>query len=210
MVEEHNLEGRTPWQRREQEAEWSKDWQDERKFFSLFWNPGIAFMDCVWPQSTIIRLLIFNENRERIQEFVESNGQRDGQLPEWFVTALHEHLRTTDMRPSIRKFRQTFRCFISEQTAYDLKAIAFTRNAIGHSYIATGQHLDRRTRFAAFLRYAPRHDGGFAEDTEDILKEWTITADENWMAAHSARVMRIFRVCENIAERLGIPGGMIY
>ena len=49
-------------------------WQDDRKFLSLFYNPGAAFMDCIWLQSAIIRLIVLHENQEQIPEFVKANG----------------------------------------------------------------------------------------------------------------------------------------
>ena len=177
---------------------------------SLFFNPGVAFMDCIWLQSAIIRLLVLHENQERIQEFVDANGVRGGILPRWYVESLHEYLRTTDMRPAIKKFREAFDDHLSDQTVYGLEAIAFTRNEIGHSYIAAGQHLDPGTQSAAILRYAPRNVGEFKDDSEDVLQEWAIEADEQWMAGHHARMERLFTVCEAIAERLGVPDRMVY
>ena len=198
---------------RERETKWTKGWQDERKFQSLFFNPGIAFMDCIWMQSAIIRLLVLHENqenKERTQEFVEANSVRGRILPDWYVEVLHKYLRRTDMRPAIKKFREAFGDRLSDQTIHDLEAIAFTRNAIGHSYIIAGQHIDPATQSAAILRHAPRNISSFGEDTEDILQEWTIEADERWMATHKARMDRLFAVCEAIAESLGVPGGMVY
>ena len=157
MAGQPHRENRAARRRRERETKWTKSWQDERKFFSLFLAPGVAFMDCVWLQSVIIRILVLHENRERIQEFVQANGARGGMLPNWYVEALHEYLRTTDMSPAVKKFREAFGEYLSDQTVYDLDAIAFTRNAIGHSYIAAGQHIDQGTRSAATLRYAPRN-----------------------------------------------------
>ena len=210
MTGEPHQENRSARRRRERETRWTKGWQDDRKFVSLFYNPGVAFMDCIWLQSAIIRLLVLFENREQIQEFVGTNGVRGGLLPEWYVEALHEYLRTTDMRPAIKKFREVFGNDLSDQTVYDLDAIAFTRNAIGHSYITAGQHIDRGTRSAATLRHAPRNVNDFDEDPADVLKEWAIEADEQWMSVHHARVDRLFLVCEAIAKGLGVPGGMIY
>ena len=209
MARQPNRENRAARRRRERETKWTKGWQDDRKFLSLFFNPGVAFMDCIWLQSAIIRLLVLHENQERIQEFVKANGVRGGLLPDWYVEALHEYLRTTDMNPAIKKFREAFGDHLSAQTAYDLEAIAFTRNAIGHSYIAAGQHIDPSIRSAAILRYAPRNVSGLGEGAEDVLQEWAIEADERWMAVHNARTSRLFAVCEAIAESLGVPGGMI-
>ena len=189
---------------------WTKDWQDERKFLSLFYNPGVAFMDCIWLQSAIIRLLVLHENQERSQEFVEANSVRGRLLPDWYVEALHEYLRRTDMGPAIKKFQEAFGDCLTDQILYDLEAVAFTRNAIGHSYIAAGQHIDRGTQTVATLRYAPRNVGGFEEDTEDILQEWAIEADERWMSIHNARMARLFAVCEAIAVRLNVPIRMVY
>ena len=210
MAVQPHRENRSARRRKERETKWTKGWQDDRKFLSLFYNPGAVFMDCIWLQSAIIRLLVLHENQEQIPEFVKANGVRGGLLPDWYVEALHEYLRTTDMRPAIKKFREAFSDYLSDQTVYDLDAIAFTRNAIGHSYIAAGQHIDRGTRSAATLRYAPRNVSDFDEDTEDVLKEWAIEADEQWMSVHHARMGRLFLVCEAIAERLGVPAGMVY
>ena len=194
----------------EGDDKWTKDWQDERKLRTLFFNPGVAFMDCIWAQSAIIRLLVLHENQERIQEFVRSNSNRGSMLPNWYVETLHEHLRTTDMRPAIKKFQQKFGDRLSDQTTQDLEAIAFTRNAIGHSYIAAGQHVDAATQSAAILRYAPRNFRDFDEHADSELQEWGIEADEQWMEYHQARIGRLFLVCEAIAESLGVPGGMVY
>lgn len=210
MDEQPNRENRAARRRRERETKWTKGWQDERKLLSLFFNPGVAFMDCVWLQSAIIRLLVLNEHQERIQEFVKANGVRGGLLPGWYVEALHEYLRTTDMRPAIKRFREAFGDHLSDQTVCDLEAIAFTRNAIGHSYIAAGQHIDPATQSAAILRYAPRNISGLGEHAEDVLQEWGIEADEQWMVVHQARMDRLFGVCEAIAGRLGVPDGMVY
>ena len=210
MVSQPNRENGAARRRREKETKWTKGWQDERKFLSLFFNPGLAFMDCIWLQSAIIRLLVLHANQERIQEFVEANGVRGDTLPRWYIEALHEYLRTTDMGPAIKKFSEAFRDFISEQTVYDLDAIAFTRNAIGHSYMAAGQYIDRRTRSAAILRYSPRNVGELGDDVEDVLQEWVIEADERWMSIHQARMDRMFAVCEAVAQSLDIPGGMVH
>ena len=210
MVEQPNRENRAARRRRERGTKWTKGWQDERKLLSLFFNPGVAFMDCIWLQSAIIRLLVLKQNQERIQEFVKANGVRGSLLPNWYVEALHEYLRTTDMRPAIKIFREAFGDHLSGQTVHDLDAIAFTRNAIGHSYIAAGQHIDPATQSAAILRYAPRNVCDLGEHAEDVLQEWAIEADEQWMAVHDARMDRLFRVCEAIAGRLGVPDGMVY
>ena len=210
MARQPNRENRAARRRRERETKWSKGWQDDRKFLSLFFNPGVAFMDCIWLQSAIIRLLVLHENQERIQEFVKANGVRGGLLPDWYVEALHDYLRTTDMRPAIKRFREAFGGHLSSQTVQDLDNVARTRNAIGHSYIEAGQHVDRGTQAAAILRYAPRNVREFDEDTEDVLREIAIEADERWMAVHQARMVRLFKVCEAIARRLGVPDGMVY
>ena len=131
-------------------------------------------------------------------------------MPNWYVEALHKHLRTTDMRPAVKKFREAFGEYLSDQAIYDLDAIAFTRNAIGHSYIAAGQHIDRGTRSAATLRYAPRNISDFDEDTEEVLREWAIEADEKWMSVHQARMNRLFQMCEAVAEHLSVPSEMVY
>ena len=108
-------------------------------------------------------------------------------------------------------FREAFADDLSEQTISDLDRIARTRNAIGHSYIAAGQHINRGTQSAAILRYAPRNISQFFdEETVPVMQELAIEADERWMAVHSAMVGRVFQVCESIAERLGVPSGMIY
>ena len=177
---------------------------------SLFFNPGIAFMDCIWLHSAIIRLLVLHEYQERIQDFVEANSIRRSILPDWYVEALHGHLRTTDMRPGIKKFREAFGGLLSDQTNHDLEAIAFTRNAIGHSYIAAGQHIYPETQSAAILRYAPRNFSGLGEDSDVLLQEWEIEADEQWMESHEARMNRLFAVFEEIARNLGVPEGMVY
>ena len=210
MARQPNRENRAARRRRERESKRTKGWQDERKFFSLFLNPGVAFMDCIWLQSAIIRLLVLHENPERIQEFVEANGVRGGLLPDWYVEALHRYLRTTDMRPAINRFREAFGDCLSEQTVQDLDDIARTRNAIGHSYIAAGQHINPATQSTAILRYAPRNIREFKKDAEDTLVEIAIEADEQWMSVHHARMTRLFQVCEATAERLGVPNGMIY
>ena len=210
MVSQPNLENRPARRRRERETKWTKGWQGDRKFMSLFFNPGLAFMDCVWLQSAMIRLLVLHANQERIQEFVEANGVRGSTLPRWYIEALHEYLRSTDMGPAIKKFREAFRDFLPEQTVHDLEAIAFTRNAIGHSYIAAGQHINRRTRSAAILRYAPRNVGEFEDDVGDVLQEWVIEAGERWMSIHQARMDRLFAVCEAVARSLNVPDGMVY
>ena len=49
-----------------------------------------------------------------------------------------------------------------------------------------------------------------SDDTEGVLQEWEIEADEQWMAVHQARMDRLFAVCEAIAGRLGVPDGMVY
>ena len=167
-------------------------------------------MDCIWLQSAIIRLLVLHENQDRIPEFVQANGVRGGFLPDWYVEALHEYLRTTDMRPAIKKFREAFADRLSDQTVRDLDDIARTRNAIGHSYIAAGQHIDRGNQSAAILRYAPRNVREFGEATDDALVEMAIEADEQWMSVHAGMMRRLFAVCEKIAESLGVPEGMIY
>ena len=131
MAGQPTRESRTARRRRAKETNWTRGWQDERKFLSLFYNPGVAFMDCIWLQSAIIRLLVLHENQERIQEFVKANGVRGGLLPNWYVEALHEYLRTTDMSPAIKKFREAFSNYLSDQTVYDLDAISFTRNSVG-------------------------------------------------------------------------------
>ena len=191
--------------------EWTKDWQDQTKYWTLFANPVVAFMDCIWVQSAIIRLLILHEKREHIQEFVEENRKRGGRLPDWYLSALHKRLRTTDMRPCVKQFREAFGDYLSDRTLRDLGNIARTRNAISHSYIAAGQHIERGTQSAAFLRYAPRNiDEYFNEDTDLTLRELAIEADQRWMSIHGAMVGRVFQVCESIAESLGVPGGMIY
>ena len=146
MVRQPNRENRAARRRRERESKRTQGWQDERKFMSLFLNPGVAFMDCIWLQSAIIRLLVLHENQERIQEFVEANGVRGGRLPDWYVDALHGYLRTTDMRPAIRRFREAFGDWLSDQTVRDLDDIVRTRNAIGHSYIDAGQHINPVSR----------------------------------------------------------------
>ena len=210
MARQPDRDNRAARRRRERETKWTKGWQDDRKFLSLFFNPGVAFMDCIWLQSAIIRLLVLHENQERIQEFVKANGVRGGLLPGWYVEALHDYLRTTDMRPAIKKFRGAFGDRLSSQTVQDLDNIARTRNAIGHSYIEAGQHVDRGTQTVATLRYAPRNVREFDEDTEDVLREIAIEADERWMAVHQARMDRLFGVCEAIAGRLGVPDGMVY
>ena len=210
MARQPNRENRAARRRRERETKWTKDWQDERKMLSLFFNPGIAFMDCIWIQSAIIRLLVLYENRERIQEFVKENGVRDGLLPDWYIEALHTYLRDTDLRPAIKKFREAFGDCLSDQTVRDLDDIARTRNAIGHSYIVAGQHIDPATRSAGILRYAPRNIKEFKESAGDVPIEIGIEADERWMSIHQARVGRLFVVCEAIAARLGVPDGMIY
>ena len=196
MVRQPNRKNRAARRRRERESKRTKGWQDERKFFSLFLNPGLAFMDCIWLQSAIIRLLVLHENQERIQEFVKANGVRGGLLPEWYVEALHRYLRTTDMRPAIKRFREAFGDCLSDQTVQDLDDIARTRNAIGHSYIAAGQHIDPETQSAAILRYAPSNFREFKKDAEDTLVEIAIEADEQWMSVHHARVTRLFLMCE--------------
>ena len=114
------------------------------------------------------------------------------------------------MRPAIKKFQVAFSDCLSDQTVRDLDDIARTRNAIGHSYIAAGQHINRETQSAAVLRYAPRNIKEFKEDTEDPLMEIAIEADERWMSVHQARMRRLFHVCEAIAARLSVPTGMIY
>ena len=210
MARQPNRENRASRRRRERETKWTKGWQDDRKFLSLFLNPGLAFMDCIWVQSAIIRLLVLHENQDRIPEFVKANGVRGGFLPDWYVESLHEYLRTTDMRPAIKKFREAFADRLSDQTVRDLDDIARTRNAIGHSYIAAGQHIDMGSQSAAILRYAPRNVREFGEETDDALVEIAIKADEQWMSVHADMTSRLFAVCETIAESLGVPDGMIY
>ncbi|MCY4625436.1 MAG: hypothetical protein OXC99_10625 [Chloroflexi bacterium] len=210
MIERPNRETRSDRRRRERETGWSIEWQNDTKFLTLFVNPGVAFMDCVWLQSVIIRLLVLFQHRDRISEFVQANSARGNLLPEWYVVAVHDHLRTSDMRPLIKKFQEAFATYLSEETVHDLNFMANTRNALGHAYIQAGQHIDRGTQSGARLRYAPRNIKAFGEASEDDFVELEIVADMRWMEAHHTKVFRLFGVIENIATSLGVPSGMIY
>lgn len=210
MVERPNRRNRVYRRQKADNPGWTKEWQDEVKFTTLFLNPGIAFMDCQWLQSAMTKLLVLSDNPSGIKEYVDANGTRGGRLPAWFVESLASHLRKGDMRPIIKGFREKFGEYLSEQVLHDLRQIAFTRNAIGHCYISAGRHIDRDIRTSAPLIYYPRDTREFPQDRDPALKGWAIEADSEWMSTHDARLVRIFEICEVIAEDLGIPGHMVY
>ena len=196
--------------RKARNTKWTKKWQDDRKYLTLFRNPGIAFMDCLWLQSAMVRLLVLNDNKERIPEYVEENSKRGGRLPEWFISARHKYLRKGDLGPVVQAFQTVFREYVSARLVQDLKAVVFTRNAIGHCYVAAGHHLDPEVNVEAPLMYFPRHSKDFDESVPPLLKGWVIEADERWMSSHQERMFRLFHTCELIADSIGLPDGMVY
>ena len=182
-----------------QPPKWTKEEQDRTKFLSLFYLPGLVFMECVRLQSTLAKFLVLGNNRDRIEEY--KAYQWDTKHLRWYWDDLLSYMRKSDFAPVVKEFCRVFDSSIPAQVKKDLEGLCVARNALAHCYMDTGQHVEVENGKVARLFYIPRKEEKYALE---------ITADEEWFVQFMQIILRVTECLEIIAEGLGISRAAAY